>query len=146
MGRCILGGICGIIVGSIVNMALIMASWRIYPMPEGTNMYDPESMRAYIETLPTPAFLLVLAAHAGGALVGGFVAAAIGGKAHVLLGGIVGGFFLMGGIMNLFSLPSPLWFAIADLASYLPCGILGALLAPRRQEAPKPSPSQSETA
>jgi len=30
------------------------------------------------------------------------------------------------------SIPRPLWFAVVDLASYVPCGVAGAWLASRR--------------
>jgi hypothetical protein len=42
----------------------------------------------------------------------------------------IGFFFLIGGIMNVFMLPSPLWFTILDLAgAYIPMAWLGGLLA-----------------
>lgn len=133
MFRSIAAVICGILAGMAFNMAIVMLSWMLYPPPEGTNMSDPASMKPYIESLPAPAFLIVLVAHAGGAFVGGLVAALITKRVPLVLGAIVGGFFLLGGIINVISLPAPLWFAIVDLGSYLPCGILGAMLVPRRR-------------
>lgn len=132
MLRSIVALLCGAIAGSIFNMAIIMLSWVMYPLPDGANMSDPETMKPYIESLPAPAFLVVLTAHAGGALVGGLVAALIARRWQLILGAIVGGFFLLGGISTVMSLPGPLWFAVADLVLYVPCGILGARLAPRR--------------
>jgi|ERR1043166_3800233 hypothetical protein len=132
MIRCIVAVICGIIAGGVFNIALIMLSWAIYRPPEGTDMSNPETMKAYIDALPLPGFLLVLAAHAGGALVGGFVAALIAGRSALVLGAIVGGLFLLGGVINLLSIPRPVWFAIVDVVLYVPCGIIGAKLAPCR--------------
>ena len=132
MVRCIVGVICGIIAGRVFNMAVIMLSWAIYRPPEGADLSDPATMNAYIQSLPLPAFLLILVAHAGGALVGGLVAAVIARRSPLVLGAIVGGFFLLGGIVNVMSIPRPLWFAVADLVSYVPCGMVGARLAPRR--------------
>jgi hypothetical protein len=113
-------------------MALIKLSSRIYPPPEGTNLSDPATMNAYIQSLPLPAFLIVLVAHAGGALVGGLVAALIARRSALVLGAIVGGFFLLGGIVAAMSISAPRWFLVVDLISYLPCGMIGASLAPRR--------------
>ncbi len=132
MIRCIVAVICGIIAGGVFNMAVIMLSWAIYRPPEGADMSNPETMKAYIDSLPPPAFLLVLVAHAGGALVGGFVAALIVGRSALILGAIVGGVFLLGGVINLFSIPCPVWFTIVDVVLYVPCGIIGAKLAPCR--------------
>jgi len=131
MIRYILGVVCGVVAGSVFNMAVIVVSWALYPLPEGTNTSDTEAMKPYIQSLPTTAFLIVLVAHAGGALVGGLIAALIGKRAPLLLGAIVGAFFLLGGIMNAMSLPAPLWFVVVDLVAYIPCGILGARLVAR---------------
>src|SRR5262245_1013866 len=136
MIRCIVAVICGLIVGSVFNMAVILLSWAIYRPPEGADMSNPETLKAYIESLPLPGFLLVLVAHAGGALVGGFVAARIAGRSAMVLGAIVGSFFLLGGVINLMSIPRPVWFAIVDVVLYLPCGILGARLV--RSQTPNP--------
>ena len=39
---------------------------------------------------------------------------------------LIGIFFLIGGITNLFMLPAPTWFAVVDLVgAYLPMGWLG---------------------
>lgn len=132
MARCIVGVIGGAIAGSVFNMAVILLSWAVYPPPAGANLSDPATMSAHVQSLPLPAFLIILVAHAGGALVGGLVAALIARRAQSVLGAIVGGFFLLGGIMNALSIPAPLWFVIVDLVSYVPCGVVGARLAPRR--------------
>ncbi|MCW5557565.1 MAG: hypothetical protein KIT22_07020 [Verrucomicrobiae bacterium] len=139
MIRRILAVIAGLIAGSVFNMGIIMLSWALYPPPKEA-MSDPAAMGAYIQSLPLPAFLIVLIAHAGGALVGGWVAALIARQSSLVLGGIVGGFFLVGGIINVISMAAPLWFEIVDLASYIPCGLLGARLAPRRSAAGDASP------
>jgi hypothetical protein len=135
MVRCIAAVICGAIAGGVFNMAVIMLSWTIYRPPEGADLHDPATMSAYVQSLPLPAFLIILVAHAGGALVGGLVAALIARRAPLVLGAIVGGLFLVGGVVNVMSIPRPLWFAVVDLLSYVPCGMLGARWAPRRGSA-----------
>lgn len=132
MVRCIVSVICGAVAGSAFNMAVIMLSWAMYRPPQGADLSDPETLKAYVQSLPQSAFLVVLVAHAGGALVGGFVATLIARRFPLVLGAIVGGFFLLGGIMNVMSIPRPLWFAIIDLVLYVPSGMVGAMLAPRR--------------
>lgn len=132
MVRAVVGVVCGVVAGAAFNMAVIVVSWKVYPPPAGADMSDPATLNAYVQTLPVPAFLLILVAHAGGALVGGLVAALVGRRAPVVLGAVVGCFFLAGGVVNVVSIPRPLWFAVTDLILYLPAGVLGARLAPRR--------------
>ena len=44
----------------------------------------------------------------------------------------IGVWFLLGGIVNVFMLPSPTWFTILDLAgAYIPMGYLAGKLAER---------------
>jgi hypothetical protein len=142
MVRCIVAVICGIIAGGVFNMAVIMLSWAIYRPPEGADMSNPETMKTYIDSLPLPAHLLILVAHDGGALVGGFVAALIARRSALVLGATVGVFFLLGGVINLYLIPRPVWFAIVDVVLYVPCGIIGAKLVPCRTS-PAPLDSNS---
>jgi hypothetical protein len=131
MARIILGVIIGWIAGSAFNMAVVILSQVIYPLPPGVKMDDTAAMDAYIQTLPAPAFVLVLIAHAGGAFAGGLVAALIARRSQVVLGGIIGGLFLLGGAYMAMMMAAPLWFEIVDLLAYLPCGIAGAKLVSR---------------
>ena len=63
------------IVGMSVNMALItLISKVLYPAPAGLARKDRPALQPYIDTLPAPAFLVVMAAHLGQAFVGGLVA------------------------------------------------------------------------
>jgi hypothetical protein len=142
MIRFIVAVICGLIAGGVFNMAVITLSWTIYRPPEGADMSDPATMNTFVQSLPLPAFLMILVAHAGGALVGGLVAAVIARRSPLVIGVIVGGFFLLGGIVNVMSFPRPLWFAVTDLVLYVPCGITGARLAPRRGSPEQRGPQQ----
>lgn len=136
MIRCVLAVLGGMVAGSIFNMAVVMLSWAIYPPPAGADMSDSATMGAYVQSLPVPALLLILVAHAGGAFVGGLIAARIARRSPLVLGGIVGGFFLIGGVVNALSIPAPLWFVVIDLVSYVPCGMIGAkLVAPAATKA-----------
>jgi len=131
MIRSILAVISGGVAGCVVNMAIVMLSMVIFPMPPGTDFSNKEAMKTYIDALPLSGFLLVLLAHEGGTFAGGFVAGWIAKRWQIVLGGIIGGLFLVAGFINLQSIPLPTWFAIVDLVLYVPCGIAGAMLAQR---------------
>jgi hypothetical protein len=128
--RSILAVIVGFVVGCAVNMAFVMLNFFLF-LPSGIDMWDSAAVSAAFAKAPPTAFLLVLLAHAGGTFVGAWVAAKIARRAPTVHGLIIGAFFLAGGIMNLFQIDHPLWFAIADLILYLPAGWLGGKLAGR---------------
>ena len=80
--------IVGLIAGNVWNMALIMLNATVlFPMADGTDMQDPEQMKAYVATLPAHAFVTVLTAHVGQAGVGGWIAARLSASRPMLLSG-----------------------------------------------------------
>jgi hypothetical protein len=109
----------GLGVGMAVNMGLIqLNSTVLYPAPEGMDMNDPEQLQAYMDTLPAAAFLVVMAAHLGQALIGGWLAACLAVKRPVLLALIVGAFTMVGGIMMMTMVTGPAWMMV-ELPLYL---------------------------
>ena len=124
--RNILAIVAGIILGSIVNMAIIMLSSSIIPPPEGVNPSDMESLKASMHLFEPKHFLMPFLAHAFGTLVGAFVAGLIAINHRLKISLAIGLFFMLGGITNILLLPSPLWFTITDLAlAYIPMAWLG---------------------
>ena len=124
--RNVLAVVAGIILGSIVNMAIIMLSSSIIPPPEGVNPSDMESLKASMHLFEPKHFLMPFLAHAFGTLVGAFVAGLIAINHRLKISLAIGLFFILGGITNILLLPSPLWFTITDLAlAYIPMAWLG---------------------
>ena len=109
MIRNILAVIGGLIVGMIANMILVMVNMTVFPLPEGTNMWDPVQMKAALEGMPTAAWILPIVAHLAQAFVGGWVAARLGASKPMLLAMIVGVLSLLGGVMNAVNIGSPAW-------------------------------------
>ncbi|SDW77612.1 hypothetical protein SAMN05444411_102150 [Lutibacter oricola] len=122
----ILAVILGLAIGSIVNMGIITISGSVIPPPEGV---DPTSMQSLKETMHLfrpKHYLMPFLAHALGAFVGAFVASVIAKKSKLKMALIVGVLFLIGGVINVFMLPSPIWFAVLDIAvAYLPMAWFG---------------------
>ncbi len=111
--------VAGLVAGMSLNMALIMLNSKVlFPMPEGMDMYDTEAMNAYIATLPTAAFFVVLAAHLGQSFGGGWVAARLSASHPMRLAGIIGVLSLVGGILNMMSIRGPTWMMI-ELPLYI---------------------------
>ncbi len=125
----ILAVIAGIVVGSLVNMGIIMVSGSIIPPPNGADVTTAEGLKAAMHLFQPRHFLLPFLAHALGTFVGSLIAAIIATKRKMLFALIIGVFFLAGGIINVLMLPSPLWFSIVDLAgAYFPMAFLAGKL------------------
>ena len=105
--------VVGLIAGNVWNMALIVLNSKVlFPMAEGTDMQDPEQMKAYIASLPAPAFAMVLAAHVGQAGIGGWIAARLGRSRPMLLAGVIGALTVAGAVYNQIALEGPAWMWI----------------------------------
>ncbi|WP_300565975.1 hypothetical protein [Flavobacterium sp.] len=128
--RNILAVLAGLVVGSIVNMSIIMISGSIIPPPEGADITTVEGLKASMHLFEPINFLFPFLAHAIGTLVGAFAAALIAANNKMRIAIGVSAFFLIGGIANVCMLPSPTWFTLVDLiGAYIPMGYLGWKLA-----------------
>ncbi len=128
--RNILAVIAGLVLGSIVNMGIIMMSGSIIPPPEGVDTTNMEGLAEAMHLFGPEHFIFPFLAHALGALVGAYIAARVAATHKMTFAIVIGAFFLIGGIASVYMLPSPIWFAALDLIfAYIPMGILGGKLA-----------------
>ncbi len=131
--RAIVAVIAGVVLGSLVNMALIMASGHVIPPPAGADMTTAEGLTAAMHLMEPRHFLFPFLAHALGTLVGAFVAASVSRSHKLWCAVVVGVIFLIGGIMAARMIPAPTWFVALDLiGAYLPFAWLGYWLARAR--------------
>ena len=128
--RNILAVIVGSVIGSVVNMGIIMLSGSVIPPPEGADLTTPEGLKASMILMEPRHFIFPFLAHALGTFVGAYIAARIAANRKMTMAMIVGVLFLIGGIANVLMLPSPMWFTVLDLVvAYLPMAWLGGKLA-----------------
>ena len=126
----ILAVIVGLVVGSIVNMGIVMISGSIIPPPEGGDITTMEGLKATMHLFEPKNFIFPFLAHALGTLVGAFVAAKIAATCKMTMALLIGLFFFIGGSINIYLLGGPLWFSALDLiVAYIPMGYLGWKLA-----------------
>ena len=119
----------GVVLGSIVNMGIVMTLGSIL-VPEGVDPSDIESIIANIDKYEPIHFLPAFLAHALGTLAGAFMTARIAASRQLILAMVIGAFFLLGGIMAVQMIPGPGWFAVLDLlGAYIPMAWLGHKLA-----------------
>lgn len=133
--RNILAVISGLVVGSAVNMGIIMISSSVIPPPEGVDNTTMEGLKAGMHLFQQKHFLFPFLAHAIGSFAGALLAAIISVNRKMQLALVVGVFFLAGGIANILMLPSPMWFTIVDLVgAYIPMAFLGGKLVLRNSK------------
>ena len=128
----VLAVFAGVIIGSMVNMGIIMISGSIIPPPEGGDITTMEGLKSTMHLFEPKHFIFPFLAHALGTLVGAFVAAKIAAGKKMLMALLVGLFFLIGGTVNIAMLGGPMWFTALDIiVAYMPMGYLGYVLAKR---------------
>lgn len=116
----------GLVLGSVVNMALVNAGPFVFAPPEGADITTLEGLRATIHLFQPQHFLFPFLGHALGTLAGASVAGAIATTHSMRFALVVGCLFLAGGIANIVMLGGPGWFIALDLvAAYLPMAWLG---------------------
>jgi hypothetical protein len=134
--RLFLAVVIGFIVGSIVNMALVMVSGKLIPPPAGADVTTLEGLKASLHLFEPKHFVIPFLAHALGTLVGALVAALLSPNRATAPAYVVGVVFLLGGIANIFMIGSPVWFNAIDVVfAYLPMAWLGLKAAHRLRPA-----------
>jgi hypothetical protein len=126
----ILAVLLGLILGSIVNMGIIMISSSTIPPPEGVDVTTMEGLKSGMHLFEPKHYIFPFLAHALGTFVGAMFAYKIAKSHKMKFALLIGVLFLIGGIINIFMLPSPIWFTIIDLGgAYIPMAFLGGALA-----------------
>ncbi len=129
MLRNILGVIAGLIIGSMVNMGLIMVSSSVIPPPAGVDMTTVEGITAAMPLLEPKHFVFPFLAHALGTLVASLIACLIAVSHKMTIALVLGILFLCGGIAAAYMISAPIWFEALDLiVAYIPMALLGAKL------------------
>ena len=117
--RVLLSLISGIVVGSAVNMALIILGSYLVKVPETFNSMNAEDWTVTL-------FIFPFLAHSLGTLAGSFTAAKVSKNYHISISLMVGVWFLFGGIYMAAIIPAPLWFEVLDIViCYIPMAYIG---------------------
>ena len=122
----VLALLVGIIIGSIVNMVIVMISGSIIPPPEGGDITTLEGLKATMHLFEPKNFIFPFLAHALGTLAGAFFAVKLAATRKQLMAFVIGLFFFIGGSINISMLGGPMWFNALDLiVAYIPMAYLG---------------------
>lgn len=130
--RNILAVLAGVVLGSVVNMAIVTFGPALIPPPSGVDMSTPEGLAAGIALFEPRHFVTPFLAHALGTLVGALVAYLVAASHKARFAYAIGVLFLIGGIAACFMIPAPAWFMALDLlVAYLPMAWLAVRIGKR---------------
>ena len=137
--RNVLALVAGVLVGGLVNTALITLSPSLIPPPAGVDVNNVESMSKAMHLFEPRHFVMPFLAHAAGTFAGALVAFLTAATYKVQIGYAIGAVFLCGGIAASLMLPAPAWFIAVDLvAAYLPMAWLAIRVGTRLGAARRP--------
>lgn len=130
--RNVLAILAGLAIGGGVNMALIMISPSLIPLPAGVDVNNPESLSNAMHLFEPRHFVMPFLAHALGTLAGALVAYLIAATYKAPIAYVIGAVFLCGGVAASFMIPAPAWFIALDLlVAYLPMAWLSVQIGSR---------------
>lgn len=113
--------IVGLVLGSVVNMAIVSGLPMLIPPPAGVDVGSADSLARSIHLFQPKHFLAPFLAHALGTLAGALAAYLIAGSHKARFAWAIGIVFLCGGVAACFMIPAPGWFMALDLlVAYLP--------------------------
>jgi len=132
MLRNLIAVVLGIIGGGLAVGLIQQISHKLYGSPQEISLHDTEGLTAFIQSLPTEAFLFVIFSHALGALLAGLIASKLSSNNHYLLGIIAAFAIFLATLVTVFSIPGqPEWVIYADPFMTVTFGWLGAKIGSR---------------
>ena len=119
--RNVLAVLAGIVVGALINGAIINVGPSLIPPPAGVDVTTVESLAKSIHLFEPKHFITPFLAHAIGTLTGALTAVLIAVSHRTAIAYGIGVLFLCGGILASFMIPAPGWFIALDLlGAYIP--------------------------
>lgn len=127
MKRMILAGIAGIVAMMVTVVLVEAVGHSVFPPPAGTNLQDPEALKALMASMPLGALVMVVVGWLLGAAFGSMLAARLArprGMGPALAVGVV---MLLASGATMLMIPHPLWMMLFGLAAPLPIAWLSGL-------------------
>ena len=134
-----------IIASLVVAMALIIAVEAIcavfHPFPPGVDTSDFEVVGAHVANYPYWGLAIGAVGWGGTTFLSSWVATRLGAGRHPARGIAIGSLLLVAAGFNMFMLPYPLWFELANLL-IIPLAIFGAVKLGRAPQPQQPVAEQ----
>jgi len=114
MHRSVFATIGGVLIGVAIVFGAEIVGHMIYPPPEGTDLRDPEQLRAIMSEIPLGAKIAVLVAWGLGTFGGGVAGVLMSGR-KAWPAGVVALVMLAAAGFTLFTIPHPMWMVAGTL-------------------------------
>ena len=121
----IIAVIAGVISGWVIVALGNFLSASLYPAPPNMDFTDKSALKAFIDSLPTTAFLLMVLIWAISVFAGGWITGTLAKENWQRLSIITGVVLLLANIANMFVIPQPMWMNITAILMYIPLAYLG---------------------
>jgi hypothetical protein len=137
--RNLLALLAGVVIGGMINGALITLSPSLIPPPPGVDVNDAESLKRSIHLFQPRHYIMPFLAHALGTLAGALAAYLIAATYKAQLAYVIGALFLCGGVAASFMIPARAWYIALDLlVAYLPMAWLAVQIGRRMTKGSEP--------
>ncbi len=122
MGRLLFALLIGVIVNGLLVFGVESASTLLHPLPEGLDPKNVNQLRAYLASggVPVTAMVMVVLAYLVGAFGGAFAATKLAPNRGLMPALVIGQISLVFVIINLITLPHPVWMMIASVLVPIP--------------------------
>jgi hypothetical protein len=121
----ILSILVGVLIGGIVNMAIVMSGSFLIAPPQGADLTTEKGLLAAMPLMEPKHFLMPFLAHAIGSFVAAYLATRFSKTKAIRIPIIIAALFFIGGLMDILQLHAPIWFSCTDLAlAYFPMAFL----------------------
>lgn len=124
MVKRVLSIILGLVTAVVVIMLVEGIGHKMFPVSP-VDMNNPEALKAFMENLPTGAIAMVLVAWAVGSFAGGAIASLIDKVNAFRNSVVIGVVILILSIINLITIPSPIWMWAGAIILIIPSAVAG---------------------
>lgn len=125
----ILPVIAGLVTGWVVIFILEAVNHIFYPPPANLDITDKQAMSAFMQSLPTLAFVLLLLSWMVGTFTAGLAGGLVNKSAWKNTAIIIGVILALGSIINMTMIPHPTWLVVVASVAYVPTAYAGGRIA-----------------
>lgn len=134
--------ILGLIVAFVLIIAIELFSAVVHPLPDGFD-YTTDALNQHVANYPDWVLGLVVPAWGVMTFASVWLATRLGTGRHPAHGIVVGLLLLLAVAYNMYLLPYPSWFEVANVAAFLTCIYLGKKLGQGRALPSPESPPET---
>lgn len=131
MVRTILAVLAGFVAASATFLLVETWGHSLFPIPQNLDINDKEALKAFMNSQPVSAYLLVWGGWLLGSLEAGAIAQFIAKARNYTVPAIIGALLTAAAIFNFVMLPQAIWFIVLGLITFVPAVFAGWKFAQR---------------